>query len=263
MKLSQLINNIKQKKTYLCLGLDTDIDKIPKHLLKYNDPVYEFNKSLLNRLHSKIIAVKINTAFYESRGTKGWSSLEKTINYINSNHPELFTIADAKRADIGNTSNMYAKAFFKKMNFDSITISPYMGEDSVNEFLKYKNKYVILLALTSNKGAKDFQLENNLFLDVLNKSKKWENSNKLMYVVGATKTTHYKKIRDIVPNSFLLIPGVGSQGGKIRDVINHSTSTSNNIIINISRAIIYSSSGADYIDKAEEVVDKYNKQINL
>ena len=263
MKLSQLINNIRQKKTYLCLGLDTDIDKIPKHLLKYNDPVYEFNKSLLNRLHSKIIAVKINTAFYESRGTKGWSSLEKTINYINSNHPELFTIADAKRADIGNTSNMYAKAFFKKMNFDSITISPYMGEDSVNEFLKYKNKYVILLALTSNKGAKDFQLENNLFLDVLNKSKKWRNSNKLMYVVGATKTTHYKKIRDIVPNSFLLIPGVGSQGGAIRDVINHSTSTSNNIIINISRAIIYSSSGADYIDKAEEVVDKYNKQINL
>ena len=263
MKLSQLINNIKQKKTYLCLGLDTDIDKIPKHLLKYNDPVYEFNKSLLNRLHSKIIAVKINTAFYESRGTKGWSSLEKTINYINSNYPELFTIADAKRADIGNTSNMYAKAFFKKMNFDSITISPYMGEDSVNEFLKYKNKYVILLALTSNKGAKDFQLENNLFLDVLNKSKKWRNSNKLMYVVGATKTTHYKKIRSIVPNSFLLIPGVGSQGGAIRDVINHSTSTSNNIIINISRAIIYSSSGADYIDKAEEVVDKYNKQINL
>ena len=263
MKLSQLINNIKQKKTYLCLGLDTDIDKIPKHLLKYNDPVYEFNKSLLNRLHSKIIAVKINTAFYESRGTKGWSSLEKTINYININYPELFTIADAKRADIGNTSNMYAKAFFKKMNFDSITISPYMGEDSVNEFLKYKNKYVILLALTSNKGANDFQLENNLFLNVINKSKKWENSNKLMYVVGATKTTHYKKIRDIVPNSFLLIPGVGSQGGKIRDVINHSTSTSNNIIINISRAIIYSSSGADYIDKAEEIVDKYNKQINL
>ena len=263
MKLSQLINNIKHKKTYLCLGLDTDIDKIPKHLLKYNDPVYEFNKSLLNRLHSKIIAVKINTAFYESRGTKGWSSLEKTINYININYPELFTIADAKRADIGNTSNMYAKAFFKKMNFDSITISPYMGEDSVNEFLKYKNKYVILLALTSNKGANDFQLENNLFLNVINKSKKWENSNKLMYVVGATKTSHYKKIRDIVPNSFLLIPGVGSQGGKIRDVINHSTSTSNNIIINISRAIIYSSSGADYIDKAEEVVDKYNKQINL
>ena len=263
MKLSQLINNINQKNTYLCLGLDTDIDKIPKHLLKYNDPVYEFNKSLLNRLHSKIIAVKINTAFYESRGTKGWSSLEKTINYINSNYPELFTIADAKRADIGNTSNMYAKAFFKKMNFDSITISPYMGEDSVNEFLKYKNKYVILLALTSNKGAKDFQLENNLFLDVLNKSKKWRNSNKLMYVVGATKTTHYKKIRSIVPNCFLLIPGVGSQGGAIRDVINHSTSTSNNIIINISRAIIYSSSGADYIDKAEEVVDKYNKQINL
>ena len=263
MKLSQLINNIKQKKTYLCLGLDTDIDKIPKHLLKYNDPVYEFNKSLLNRLHSKIIAVKINTAFYESRGTKGWSSLEKTINYINSNYPELFTIADAKRADIGNTSSMYAKAFFKKMNFDSITISPYMGEDSVNEFLKYKNKYVILLALTSNKGAKDFQLENNLFLNVLNKSKNWGNSNKLMYVVGATKTTHYKKIRDIVPNSFLLIPGVGFQGGEIREVINHSTSTSNNIIINISRAIIYSSSGTDYIDKAEEVVDKYNKQINL
>lgn len=263
MELSQLINNIKQKKTYLCLGLDTDIDKIPKHLLKHSDPVYEFNKSLLDRLHSKIIAVKINTAFYESTGSKGWLSLEKIINYININYPELFTIADAKRADIGNTSNMYAKAFFKKMNFDSITISPYMGEDSVNEFLKYKNKYAILLALTSNKGAKDFQLKNDLFLDVINLSKEWENSNKLMYVVGATKTTHYKKIRDIVPNSFLLIPGVGSQGGEIKDVINQSTSTSNNIIINISRAIIYSSSGTDYIDKAEEVVDKYNKQINL
>ena len=176
MELSQLINNIKQKKTYLCLGLDTDIDKIPKHLLKHSDPVYEFNKSLLDRLHSKIIAVKINTAFYESTGSKGWLSLEKIINYINTNYPELFTIADAKRADIGNTSNMYAKAFFKKMNFDSITISPYMGEDSVNEFLKYKNKYVILLALTSNKGAKDFQLKNDLFLDVINLSKEWENS---------------------------------------------------------------------------------------
>lgn len=263
MKLSAIINKIEEKKSYLCLGLDTDIDRIPKHLLKHIDPVFEFNKALLDRLHSKIIAVKINTAFYEARGCLGWSSLEKTILYINNNYSDLFTIADAKRADIGNTSRMYAKAFFENMNFDSITISPYMGEDSVSEFLKYDNKYVILLALTSNNGAKDFQLPNSHFLDIITKSKKWDNSKNLMYVVGATKTSYYKKIRNIIPNNFLLIPGVGSQGGKIKDVINSSTLTSNNIIINVSRAIIYSSSKLDYLDKAEEIVDLYNKQMGL
>lgn len=262
MKLSDLENNIKQKKSFLCLGLDTDIEKIPKHLLKLENPVYQFNKSLVDRLHKKIIAVKINTAFYEARGSNGWKDLENTIEYINSYYPELFTIADAKRADIGNTSNMYAKAFFEKMNFDSVTVSPYMGEDSVSEFLKYVDKYVIILALTSNKGANDFQIPNNNYLDVISKSKSWNYSEKIMYVIGATKTEYFKKVRKIIPESFLLIPGVGSQGGDINDVIQSSTFTSNNIIINISRAIIYASSNEDYLDKAEDVVDNYNNLIN-
>lgn len=262
MRISELINNIKEKKSYLCLGLDTDIEKIPEFLLNFEDPVFEFNKSLIDRLHSKIIAVKINTAFYEARGVEGWISLEKTIKYINDKYPKLFTIADAKRADIGNTSSMYAKAFFEKMNFDSVTVSPYMGEDSVSEFLKYEDKYVIILALTSNKGAKDFQIPNNNYLDVISKSKSWNNFEKIMYVIGATKTEYFKKIRKIIPESFLLIPGVGSQGGDINDVIQSSTSTSNNIIINISRAIIYASSKENYLDKAEDVVDNYNNLIN-
>ena len=262
MRISELSNNIKEKKSYLCLGLDTDIEKIPEFLLNFEDPVFEFNKSLIDRLNSKIIAVKINTAFYEARGVEGWISLEKTIKYINDKYPKLFTIADAKRADIGNTSNMYAKAFFEKMNFDSVTVSPYMGEDSVSEFLKYDDKYVIILALTSNKGAKDFQIPNNNYLDVISKSKSWNNFEKIMYVIGATKTEYFKKIRKIIPESFLLIPGVGSQGGDINDVIQSSTSTSNNIIINISRAIIYASSKENYLDKAEDVVDNYNNLIN-
>ena len=261
MKLSDLENNIKQKKSYLCLGLDTDIEKIPKHLLKLENPVYQFNKSLIDRLHEKIIAVKINTAFYEARGSNGWKDLENTIDYINNYYPELFTIADAKRADIGNTSNMYAKAFFEKMNFDSVTVSPYMGHDSVKEFLKYENKYVILLALTSNEGASDFQLHNDNYLHVLKESKRWNNSKKIMYVVGATKTDFIKKIRSIVPKSFLLIPGVGTQGGDFEDTVKASTSTTNNIIINISRAIIYASSTTDYLDKAEKALDFYNDKL--
>ena len=261
MKLSDLENNIKQKKSYLCLGLDTDIEKIPKHLLKLENPVYQFNKSLIDRLHEKIIAVKINTAFYEARGSNGWKDLENTIDYINNYYPELFTIADAKRADIGNTSNMYAKAFFEKMNFDSVTVSPYMGYDSVKEFLKYENKYVILLALTSNEGAADFQLHNDNYLHVLKESKRWNNSKKIMYVVGATKTDFIKKIRSIVPKSFLLIPGVGTQGGDFEDTVKASTSTTNNIIINISRAIIYASSTTDYLDKAEKALDFYNDKL--
>ena len=261
-RLNELQKNIELKKTYLCLGLDTDIEKVPTHLNKNSDPVFEFNKSLIDRLHNKIVAVKINTAFYEANGIEGWSSLTKTVDYINHNYPDLFTIADAKRADIGNTSNMYAKAFFEKMNFDSVTVSPYMGEDSVSEFLKYDDKYVIILALTSNKGAKDFQIPNNNYLDVISKSKSWNHSEKIMYVIGATKTEYFKKIRKIIPESFLLIPGVGSQGGDINDVIKSSTSTSNNIIINISRAIIYASSNEDYLDKAEDVVDNYNNLTN-
>ena len=263
MKYKLLENNIKSKNSFLCLGLDTDINKIPKHFLSYDDPVFDFNKAMVNRLHQKVVAVKINTAFYEARGKDGWISLERTINYINKNYPDLFTIADAKRADIGNTSKMYAKAFFDKMQFDSITLSPYMGYDSVTEFLNYKDKNVILLSLTSNQGANDFQLKNNLYLNVVSESQKWDNSERIMYVVGATKSDYLTKIREIAPESFLLIPGVGSQGGDFENVILNSTKKNNRILINISRAIIYASNDKDFLNSAEKVVDDYNNRTSL
>ena len=263
MKYKLLENNIKSKNSFLCLGLDTDINKIPKHFLSYDDPVFDFNKAMVDRLHQKVVAVKINTAFYEARGKEGWISLERTIDYINKNYPDLFTIADAKRADIGNTSKMYAKAFFDKMQFDSITLSPYMGYDSVTEFLNYKDKNVILLSLTSNQGAKDFQLKNNLYLNVVSESQKWDNSDRIMYVVGATKSDYLTKIREIAPESFLLIPGVGSQGGDFENVILNSTKKNNRILINISRAIIYASNDKDFLNSAEKVVDDYNNRTSL
>ena len=263
MKYKLLENNIKSKNSFLCLGLDTDINKIPKHFLSYDDPVFDFNKAMVDRLHQKVVAVKINTAFYEARGKEGWISLERTIDYINKNYPDLFTIADAKRADIGNTSKMYAKAFFEKMQFDSITLSPYMGYDSVTEFLNYKDKNVILLSLTSNQGAKDFQLKNNLYLNVVSESQKWDNSDRIMYVVGATKSDYLTKIREIAPESFLLIPGVGSQGGDFENVILNSTKKNNRILINISRAIIYASTDKDFLNSAEKVVDDYNNRTSL
>ena len=263
MKYKLLENNIKSKNSFLCLGLDTDINKIPKHFLSYDDPVFDFNKAMVDRLHQKVVAVKINTAFYEARGKEGWISLERTIDYINKNYPDLFTIADAKRADIGNTSKMYAKAFFDKMQFDSITLSPYMGYDSVTEFLNYKDKNVILLSLTSNQGAKDFQLKNNLYLNVVSESQKWDNSERIMYVVGATKSDYLTKIREIAPESFLLIPGVGSQGGDFENVILNSTKKNNRILINISRAIIYASNDKDFLNSAEKVVDDYNNRTSL
>jgi len=264
MKLNQLELNIKSKKSFLCLGLDTDIDKIPKYLLKHSDPVFEFNKILIDELNKKIVAVKINTAFYESRGASGWTSLEKTIEYLNKNYPELFTIADAKRGDIGNTSKMYAKAFFENLNFDSITLSPYMGWDTVTEFLNYEDKYPIILALTSNKGAEDFQLPNNLFEDVIVKSKNWESSDKIIYVVGATKSDFLKKIRDIIPNNFLLIPGVGTQDGDVDEVIKSCTTTENKkILINISRSIIYAGNNENFVIEAVKKVDEFNSSINF
>ena len=263
MKYKLLENNIKSKNSFLCLGLDTDINKIPKHFLSYDDPVFDFNKAMVDRLHQKVVAVKINTAFYEARGKDGWISLERTIDYINKNYPDLFTIADAKRADIGNTSKMYAKAFFDKMQFDSITLSPYMGYDSVTEFLNYKDKNVILLSLTSNQGAKDFQLKNNLYLNVVSESQKWDNSDRIMYVVGATKSDYLTKIREIAPESFLLIPGIGSQGGDFENVILNSTKKNNRILINISRAIIYASNDKDFLNSAEKVVDDYNNRTSL
>ncbi len=251
MKTSFLRDQIVLKKSFLCLGLDSDLDKIPKHLLNESDPIFTFNKILLDSLNKLIVAVKINTAFYEAYGHKGWKTLERTIKYINKNYPDLFTIADAKRGDIGNTSDKYAKAFFSNMDFDSVTVSPYMGNDSVEPFLAYNNKHTILLALTSNKGSNDFQISNNqensLFKKVLKISKQWKNSNNLMYVVGATKASFLKDIRSIVPNSFLLIPGIGAQGGDLKETFKNGANKDIGLLVNSSRSIIYAGDGEDFI----------------
>jgi len=258
MKKEDLLIQIKIKRSFLCIGLDTDIQKIPKFLLKSEDPIFEFNKKIIDATNSYCVAYKPNIAFYESLGINGWKALEKTINYINSSYPEIFTIADAKRGDIGNTSSMYAKAYFETLNFDSITINPYMGKDSVEPFLKYKNKHTILLALTSNVGAFDFQTKNivdnsnKLYEEVIKTSTSWENSNQLMYVVGATKASYLKEIRNIVPNSFLLIPGVGAQGGDLKEVCDNGLNNEVGLLINSSRSIIYASNDTNFdIDAAK------------
>ena len=258
MKKEDLLIQIKTKRSFLCIGLDTDIQKIPKFLLKSEDPIFEFNKKIIDATNSYCVAYKPNIAFYESLGINGWKALEKTINYINSSYPEIFTIADAKRGDIGNTSSMYAKAYFETLNFDSITINPYMGKDSVEPFLEYKNKHTILLALTSNVGAFDFQTKNivdnsnKLYEEVIKTSTSWENSNQLMYVVGATKVSYLKEIRNIVPNSFLLIPGVGAQGGDLKEVCDNGLNNEVGLLINSSRSIIYASNDTNFdIDAAK------------
>jgi len=258
MKKEDLLIQIKTKRSFLCIGLDTDIQKIPKFLLKSEDPIFEFNKKIIDATNSYCVAYKPNIAFYESLGINGWKALEKTINYINSSYPEIFTIADAKRGDIGNTSSMYAKAYFETLNFDSITINPYMGKDSVEPFLKYKNKHTILLALTSNVGAFDFQTKNivdnsnKLYEEVIKTSTSWKNSNQLMYVVGATKASYLKEIRNIVPNSFLLIPGVGAQGGDLKEVCDNGLNNEVGLLINSSRSIIYASNDTNFdIDAAK------------
>ncbi|MDB4059216.1 orotidine-5'-phosphate decarboxylase [bacterium] len=258
MKKEDLLIQIKTKRSFLCIGLDTDIQKIPKFLLKSEDPIFEFNKKIIDATNSYCVAYKPNIAFYESLGINGWKALEKTINYINSSYPEIFTIADAKRGDIGNTSSMYAKAYFETLSFDSITINPYMGKDSVEPFLKYKNKHTILLALTSNVGAFDFQTKNivdnsnKLYEEVIKTSTSWKNSNQLMYVVGATKVSYLKEIRNIVPNSFLLIPGVGAQGGDLKEVCDNGLNNEVGLLINSSRSIIYASNNTNFdIDAAK------------
>ena len=265
MDKAELIKQINIKKSFLCLGLDTDLEKIPQHLKNETDPVFSFNKKLIDELNKIIIAIKINTAFYESRGSEGWISLEKTIKYINSNYPEIFTIADAKRGDIGNTSDNYARAFFKNLNFDSITVSPYMGNDSIEPFLKYKDKHTILLSLTSNTGSDDFQFfksdNNNLFEEVIVKSKNWEGSENLMYVVGATKSNYLKKIRKLVPDSFLLIPGVGAQGGNLKDTFINGANEEVGILINSSRSIIYAGNGLDFSKKSYLVAKSYQSEM--
>ena len=260
-----LSSEIKRKKSFLCLGLDSDLDKIPTHLLTEKDPVFVFNKMLIDSLSHLIVAVKINTAFYEAYGSEGWISLEKTINYLNSEFPNIFTIADAKRGDIGNTSDNYAKAFFNKLSFDSITVSPYMGRDSIEPFLKYKNKNTILLALTSNKGSEDFQFlktqNSKLFEEVIIKSKSWKGSENLMYVVGATKSNHIKRIRNLVPESFILVPGVGAQGGSIIDVFKNGANKDVGILINSSRSILFAGNGEDFVTKSIEVAQSYQKDM--
>jgi len=257
MNKKQLFEQIQLKKSFLCIGLDPVLDKLPKHLLKYNDPILEFNKQIIDATNDLCVAYKPNTAFYESRGVKGWDTLVKTWQHFPKN---VFTIADAKRGDIGNTSAMYAQAFFdessSEMSFDSITVAPYMGKDSVSPFLGYPDKWVILLALTSNEGSQDFQIiqsdDVKLYEQVIKTSSTWANSEQLMYVVGATKAQEFKNIRQLAPNNFILVPGVGAQGGSLADVCKYGLNEECGLLVNSARNIIYASDGVNFADKARE-----------
>ena len=265
MTTQELTQQIHLKKSFLCIGLDVDLTKIPPYLLQLEDPIFEFNKAIIDATNDLCVSYKPNTAFYEAYGLKGWQSLEKTIKYINEKYPEIFTIADAKRGDIGNTSSMYAKAFLEDLNFDSVTVAPYMGKDSVEPFLAFENKHTILLALTSNKGAFDFQtLETNgnpLYKNVLETSRSWKNAHNLMYVVGATKAEYFAEIRKIVPDSFLLVPGVGAQGGNLQDVCRYGINNTIGLLINSSRAIIYASSRENFAAMAREEALKIQSEM--
>jgi orotidine-5'-phosphate decarboxylase len=270
MNRSQLIEVIKSKKSFLCIGLDTDPDKIPQHLKEFDDPVFEFNRQIIDATHEFAVAYKPNIAFYESLGLKGWGSLVKTIRYLDKFKDSVFTIADAKRGDIGNTSERYAAAFFgyppHGLGFDSITVAPYMGHDSVKPFLKFKDKWTILLALTSNAGAFDFQNSKftngkMLFEEVLETSKSWGTSENLMYVIGATKAEMLTKVRVIVPYSFLLVPGVGAQGGSLEEVSKYGMNKDCGLLVNSSRGIIYAGDGEDFAMKAREQAQILHKQM--
>ena len=257
MTKQELFENIQSKKSFLCVGLDTDVNKIPEFLFNESeDPVFEFNKAIIDATADLCVAYKPNLAFYECQGITGWDVLERTVDYIHENYPDQFIIADAKRGDIGNTSAMYARTFLGNMDFDSVTVAPYMGEDSVKPFLTYENKWVILLALTSNKGAYDFQFLKDeetgerLFEKVLRTSLSWGNDNNLMYVVGATKAEMLTEIRSIVPEHFLLVPGVGAQGGSLAEVAKYGLNKSCGLLVNSSRQIIYASSEKDFVEKA-------------
>jgi orotidine-5'-phosphate decarboxylase len=256
MNHTELFKNIQKKRSFLCVGLDSEIEKIPSFLLKENDPVFEFNKRIIDATHRYTVAYKPNVAFYECYGSKGWISLEATVNYIRKNYPDIFVIADAKRGDIGNTSKMYAKAFLENMPFDAITVAPYMGEDSVTPFLSYKDKWVVLLALTSNKGADDFQYHSDdgikLFERVLNVSQRWGNINNIMYVVGATRAEMLKDIRKLVPEHFLLVPGVGAQGGSLEEVSKYGLNSKCGLLVNSSRGIIFADSSENFDKVAGE-----------
>jgi len=264
MNRQEIIRQIRSKRSFLCIGLDSDIQKIPIHLLELEDPIFEFNKQIIDATKDLCVAYKPNIAFYESMGVSGWNSLQKTLDYIPKN---IFTIADAKRGDIGNTSDMYAKTFFKNMNFDSLTVSPYMGSDSVKPFLEFENKWVIILAITSNKGGLDFQnfedkSGKKMFEQVLETSKTWGNDDNIMYVVGASRAEQLKEIRQLIPNHFLLIPGVGVQGGNLCDVAKFGMILDCGILVNSSRGIIYASSSIDFAEKAREEAQKLQHKMD-
>jgi len=268
MNKQNLFENIIRKKSFLSLGLDTDITKIPKPILdNFDDPIFEFNRQIIDYTSDFCVAYKPNLAFFESEGAMGWRSLEKTVKHIRKNYPDQFIIADAKRGDIGNTSNLYARAFFEKMDFDAVTVAPYMGEDSVKPFMTYLDKWVILLALTSNKGAADFQYlkdektGNQLFESVLKTSQNWGTSENMMYVVGATKAEKLKEIRQIVPDHFLLVPGVGAQGGSLREVAKNGMNSKCGLLVNSSRGIIYASNGEDFAQKAGEAAKEVQHEM--
>ena len=280
MTRKELTAAIFSKKSYLCIGLDTDITKIPKHLLSYADPVFEFNRLIIDATKDFCISYKINTAFYEVSGAKGWETLERTVNYIPSTH---FKIADAKRGDIGNTSAQYAKAFFEALNFDAITVAPYMGEDSVKPFLEHKDKWTILLGLTSNSGSKDFELQKlikdqdileegihvtrhdvkYLYERVLETSLQWGTTDNLMFVVGATQAEEFINIRKLAPKHFYLVPGVGTQGGSLKEISNKALIQDCGLIVNISRAVIYASNSEDFADEASIVAQRYSDEMGI
>ena len=257
-----LIDQIQNKKTYLCVGLDTDIYKIPKHLQTHPEGVFEFNKQIINATKDLCVAYKLNTAFYEAMGVKGWEAMGKTVNYIPSTH---LKIADAKRGDIGNTSFQYAKAFFETQNFDAITVAPYMGEDSIKPFLEYKNKWTIVLGLTTNKGSSDFQQkklnEEYLYEIVLKKVSTWGNKENLMFVIGATKSDEISSVRKIIPDSFLLVPGVGFQGGNLSDISKPGLTNDCGLLVNISRAIIYAGKDENFADAARTIAGQYQQEM--
>lgn len=262
MNIPQLIEQIRLKKSYLCVGLDSDITKIPRHLLSYTDPVFEFNKQLIDATRDYCVSYKINTAFYESQGVRGWETMEKTVKYIPATH---FTIADAKRGDIGNTSSQYAKAFFETLNFDAVTVAPYMGADSVKPFLEYKDKCTIVLGLTSNEGAKDFELlitgQDRLYERVLRTVAGWGSIDNLMFVVGATQSDEFINIRNIIPDNFLLVPGVGAQGGSLKEISEKAANKNVGLLVNVSRAIIFASKKEDFAEEAGVIAAQYKQEM--
>lgn len=266
MERKQLIENIKRKQSFLCVGLDTDLTKIPQHLLKSEDAIFEFNKNIIDATAEYSIAYKPNLAFYECYGVKGWIAFEKTVNYIRKNYPDILIIADAKRGDIGNTSKMYAKCFFEDDLVDALTVAPYMGEDSVTPFLSYEGKWVIVLGLTSNKGSHDFQLTTDangtpLYETVMRKVSSWGTDENIMFVVGATQGRMFEDIRKIIPTHFLLVPGVGAQGGSLEEVAKYGLTDDCGLIVNSSRGIIYASNGEDYAEVAGEKAKELQQQM--